>query len=75
MLKLTLIARVSDQLPLAASMEDDKEVREMDQYKKQRKKILKQLSLLPNPPEKMSVDSGEFAFQYVQIIIHHRLVF
>jgi vesicle transport protein SEC22 len=65
MLKLTLIARVSDQLPLAASMEDDKEMREMEQYKKQRKKILKQLSLFPSPPEKMSVDSGEFAFQYV----------
>ena len=40
MVKLTLIARVSDGLPLAASMEDEKDHRELDVYKSQAKKIL-----------------------------------
>ena len=32
-MRLTLVARVSDGLPLAASMEDEKEHRQMDDYK------------------------------------------
>jgi vesicle transport protein SEC22 len=63
MLRLTLIARVSDGLPLAASMEDDTEMREFEDYKKQRKKILQQLQTFPTPPEKLSIESGPFNFQ------------
>ena len=65
MLKLTLISRVSDGLALAASMEDDTEMRELEDYKRQRKKILQQLQTFPTPPERLSIDSGPFNFQYV----------
>ena len=33
--KLTLLSRISDGLPLAASMEDEKDHRELDAYKAQ----------------------------------------
>ncbi len=73
MLNLTLIARVSDGLPLAASMEDDTEMRELEDYKKQRKKILKQLSTLPTPPEKLTIDSGPYNFQWVFYFVFYWL--
>ncbi|MNE97436.1 hypothetical protein D3C80_1957850 [compost metagenome] len=62
MLKLTYIARVSDGLALAASMEDDTE-RELEDYKKQRKKVIQQLASFPSPPEKLTIESGPFNFQ------------
>ncbi|KAL0484019.1 vesicle transport protein SEC22 [Acrasis kona] len=64
MLKLTLIARLSDCLPLTESMEPTSDA-EIEQYKKQRKNILQQLSSNPVPPEKLSVDSGNYAFHVV----------
>jgi hypothetical protein len=57
----TLLYRVSDALPLAASMEDEKDHRDTDQWKAQAKKIVKQLSSAS--PPKLSIESGPFVFQ------------
>uniref|UniRef100_A0A7S2MYB0 Longin domain-containing protein n=1 Tax=Haptolina brevifila TaxID=156173 RepID=A0A7S2MYB0_9EUKA len=61
--KMTLIARISDGLPLAASMEDEKDHRELDKISGQAKKIVKQLTAAS--PSKLSIESGAFFFHYV----------
>jgi len=61
--KMTLLSRVPDGLPLAASMEDEKDHRELDAYKAQAKKIIKTLSAAS--PGKMSIESGGSTFHYV----------
>ncbi|KAG8466255.1 hypothetical protein KFE25_002011 [Diacronema lutheri] len=61
--KLTIIARVVDGLPLAASMEDDKYHRDLDVYKNQAKKIFKQLS--SSSPGRLSIESGSEVFHYI----------
>ena len=55
------LSRVSDGLPLAASMEDEKDHRELDAYKAQAKKIIKTLSAAS--PGKMTIESGGSTFQ------------
>ena len=60
-MRLTLVARVSDGLPLAASMEDEKEHRQMDDYKTQAKKIVKRLN--STSPPRISIESGGSFFQ------------
>ena len=60
-MRLTLVARVSDGLPLAASMEDEKEHRQMDDYKTQAKKIVKRLN--STSPPRISIESGGSYFQ------------
>ena len=62
-LSMTLISRVSDGLPLAASMEDEKDHRELDGLKTQAKRIVKQLTA--NSPSKVSIDSGSSFFHYI----------
>ena len=62
-LSMTLLSRVSDGLPLAASMEDEKDHREMDGLKSQAKKIVKQLTA--SSPSKVSIDSGSNYFHYI----------
>ena len=59
--KLTLLSRISDGLPLAASMEDEKDHRELDNYKAQAKKLLKTMS--NGAPARVSVESGSSVFQ------------
>ena len=59
--KMTLLSRVSDGLPLAASMEDEKDHRELDAYKAQAKKIIKTLSSAS--PGKLTIESGGSTFQ------------
>ena len=61
--KITLVARVSDGLPLAASLADEKDHRELDAYKAQAKKILSQLSAAS--PSKMAIESGPNTFNYI----------
>lgn len=61
---LTLIARVSDGLPLAASMEEEKDHKELDMYKNQAKKIFKQLHN-NGTPQKLSIESGQMVFHYI----------
>ena len=52
---MTLLSRVSDGLPLAASMEDEKDHRELDGYKAQAKKLLKTMN--NGAPARVSVES------------------
>jgi len=62
-LSMTLLSRVSDGLPLAASMEDEKDHRELDGLKSQAKRIVKQLT--PFSASKVSIDSGSSFFHYI----------
>ena len=62
-ISMTLLSRVSDGLPLAASMEDEKDHREMDSLKNQAKKIVRQLS--HSSPSKSTIDAGQAHFHYV----------
>ena len=62
-LSMTLLSRVSDGLPLAASMEDEKDHREMDSLKNQAKKIVKQLTA--SSSSKVSIDNGASFFHYI----------
>eukprot|EP00824_Muranothrix_gubernata_P020225 TRINITY_DN4048_c0_g1_i1.p2 TRINITY_DN4048_c0_g1~~TRINITY_DN4048_c0_g1_i1.p2 ORF type:complete len:216 (+),score=33.15 TRINITY_DN4048_c0_g1_i1:110-757(+) len=61
--KLTLIARVNDGLPLAASMEDEREQKEFDTYKNQAKRIFKQLT--PTSLARCTIETGPFHFHYI----------
>lgn len=61
--KMTLLARISDGLPLAASMEDEKDHRELDGWKTQAKKIVKQMTAAS--PSKLSIESGTSYFHYL----------
>jgi len=60
---MTLLARISDGLPLAASMEDEKDHRELDSWKTQAKKIVKQITAAS--PSKLSIEAGASFFHYV----------
>ena len=61
MAKMTLLSRVSDGLPLAASMEDEKDHRELDAYKTQAKKLVKTLTAAS--PGRMTIESSGSFFQ------------
>eukprot|EP00128_Syssomonas_multiformis_P018603 Colp12_sorted_trinity150504_noHs@11898 len=63
MLRMTLIGRVIDGLPLAASMEDEQTDRELAEYKSQAKMILKRLS--DASPQRCTIETGPFFFHYV----------
>ena len=54
--KMTILSRISDGLPLAASMEDEKDHRELDGLKTQAKKIVRQLNNAS--PSKSTIDAG-----------------
>ena len=62
-LSMTLLSRVSDGLPLAASMEDEKDHRHLDGLKSQAKKIVKQLTA--SSPSKVSIENGSSFFHYI----------
>ena len=67
MVKLTLIARVRDGLPLAEGLDNDRES-ELFQYKSQAKAIFKKIAgnyPSTKPPPRVSIDSGKFVFHYV----------
>ena len=59
----TLIARSSDGLHLAASMEDERDHRKLDQQKAEAKRIVKALS--PSGPTRMTIESGGSSFNYI----------
>eukprot|EP00877_Chromochloris_zofingiensis_P003142 jgi/Chrzof1/12829/Cz07g08290.t1 len=64
MVRLTLIARLADGLPLAEGLDSDKDP-EIDQYKTQAKTIFKKLASTPNNVPKMTVESGSYLFHYL----------
>ncbi|KAI9339144.1 Longin-like domain-containing protein [Pilaira anomala] len=63
MVKTTIIARISDGLPLAASMDDEQVETELAEYKGQAKTIFKRLS--PNSEPRCSIESGKYVFHYI----------
>eukprot|EP00123_Amoebidium_parasiticum_P001062 comp12056_c0_seq1/m.6766 comp12056_c0_seq1/g.6766 ORF comp12056_c0_seq1/g.6766 comp12056_c0_seq1/m.6766 type:complete len:217 (-) comp12056_c0_seq1:93-743(-) len=63
MLRFTMLARVIDGLPLAASMEDDSTDRDLGEYKNQAKMLFKKLS--DSSPARLSIDTGPMCFHYI----------
>lgn len=64
MVKVTMIARVMDGLPLAEGLDDGRDVQDVEYYKQQIKALFKNLSKGQNDPSRMSVESGPYIFQY-----------
>lgn len=61
MILLTMIARVADGLPLAASMQDDDQVgRDLQQYQTQAKQLCRRLNA--QSPERCTLESGTMNF-------------
>ena len=64
MVKLTMIARVTDGLPLAEGLDDGREQRDLEFYKQQAKSLFKKLSQGQHDASRMSIESGPYVFQY-----------
>ncbi|MQM20605.1 hypothetical protein Taro_053628 [Colocasia esculenta] len=64
MVKLTMIARVTDGLPLAEGLDDGRDLRDADFYKQQAKLLFKNLSKGQNEASRMSIETGPYLFQY-----------
>ncbi|KAL6496915.1 SNAP receptor [Orobanche gracilis] len=62
MVKLTMIARVTDGLPLAEGLDDGRDVQDSDFYKQQVKSLFKSLSMRQNEPSRMSIETGPYVF-------------
>lgn len=71
MVKLTLIARVTDGLPLAEGLDDGRDQKDIEFYKQQAKQLCKELSRRQHEPSRMSVETGSYFFQYP---LHHILL-
>eukprot|EP00884_Botryococcus_braunii_P007996 jgi/Botrbrau1/17198/Bobra.126_1s0003.1 len=65
MVRLTLIARVTDGLPLAEGLDSDKS-HNLDEYKQKAKQLFKKMSLDGPQASRMSVDLGApYMFHYI----------
>ncbi|RVW52187.1 25.3 kDa vesicle transport protein [Vitis vinifera] len=62
MVKLTLIARVTDGLPLAEGLDDGRDLKDAEFYKQQVKALFKNLSKGQNEPSRMSIETGPYIF-------------
>lgn len=64
MVLLTMIARIADGLPLAASMqEDDQSGRDLQQYQNQAKQLCRKLN--DQSPKRCTLETKDFEFHYV----------
>ncbi|KAF8412730.1 hypothetical protein HHK36_000699 [Tetracentron sinense] len=63
MVKLTMIARVTDGLPLAEGLDNGRDQND-EFYKQQAKSLFKNLSNGQNEPSRMSIETGPYVFQY-----------
>ncbi|KAE9453381.1 hypothetical protein C3L33_14742, partial [Rhododendron williamsianum] len=64
MVKLTMIARITDGLPLAEGLDDGRDLQDAEFYKQQVKALFKNLSRGQNEPSRMSIETGPYIFQY-----------
>ena len=64
MVKLTMLARVADGLPLAEGLESDRQA-DLETYKQQAKSLFKKLGTGPPPPSRMSYESGPYFLHYM----------
>nr|GFA36793.1 25.3 kDa vesicle transport protein [Tanacetum cinerariifolium] len=62
MVKLTMIARVTDGLPLAEGLDDGRDMQDADFYKQQVKSLFKNLSRGQNDASRMSLETGPYVF-------------
>ncbi|KAL0380585.1 UNVERIFIED_CONTAM: vesicle transport protein [Sesamum angustifolium] len=69
MVKLTMIARVTDGLPLVEGLDDGRDVPEADFCKQQVKALFKNLSRGQNEPSRMSIETGPY-FPFTAIPLH-----
>ncbi|KAL1147553.1 hypothetical protein V6Z11_A10G063500 [Gossypium hirsutum] len=65
MVKLTMIARVTDGLPLAEGLDDGRDLTDAEMYKQQVKALFKNLSKGHNEASRMSVETGPYVFHYI----------
>lgn len=65
MVKLTMIARVTDGLPLAEGLDDGREQKDLEFYKQQAKTLFKKLSQSQHEPSRMSIETGPNVFHYI----------
>ncbi|BBN01885.1 vesicle transport protein SEC22 [Marchantia polymorpha subsp. ruderalis] len=66
MVKLTIIARVTDGLPLAEGLDDGRDQqKDLEFYKLQAKSLFKKLSQGQHEPSRMSVETGSYFFHYI----------
>nr|GMC78058.1 25.3 kDa vesicle transport protein [Ipomoea batatas] len=63
MVKLTMIARIVDGLPLAEGLDDGRDIPDADFYKQQVKSLFKNLATGHNEPSRMSIETGPYMFQ------------
>lgn len=75
MVKLTMIARVTDGLPLAEGLDDGRDIQDAEFYKQQVKALFKNLSRGQNEASRMSVESGPYVFQYPCVSIPLYILF
>ncbi|KAI3877871.1 hypothetical protein MKX03_000307 [Papaver bracteatum] len=65
MVKLTMIARVTDGLPLVEGLDDVRNLQDADVYKHQAKALFKNLSSGQNDASRMSIETGPYVFHYI----------
>lgn len=65
MVKLTMIARVTDGLPLSEGLDDARDLKDADSYKQQAKLLFKNLSQGQNAASRMSIETGPYLFHYI----------
>ncbi|KAK9138769.1 hypothetical protein Sjap_009363 [Stephania japonica] len=65
MVKLTMIARVMDGLPLVEGLDDGRDLKDADFYKQQAKALFKNLSIGHTEASRMSVETGPYVFHYI----------
>ena len=68
MVKLTMLARVADGLPLAEGLDSDRQG-DLEPYKQQAKTLFKKLSQGPPPPSRMSYESGPYFLHYMARLV------
>ncbi|KAG2722572.1 hypothetical protein I3760_02G133000 [Carya illinoinensis] len=71
MVTLTMIARVTEGLPLAKGLDDNRNLKDAEFYKQQVKALFKNLLRGQNEPSRMSIETGPYIFQYP----HEKLAF
>ncbi|EEC70253.1 hypothetical protein OsI_01050 [Oryza sativa Indica Group] len=65
MVKLTMIARVTDNLPLVEGLDDGRDLKDADFYKQQAKLLFKNLSKGQHEASRMSIETGPYLFHYI----------
>nr|XP_051190823.1 25.3 kDa vesicle transport protein-like [Lolium perenne] len=69
MVKLTMIARVTDVLPLVEGLDNGWDRKDSEFYKQQAKLLLKKLSKGQHEASRMSVETGSYIFQYPVLLV------